>query len=71
MIKQYMFNETLSNYRLGKPIGFTLRSVFMNMAGPFSKILYVNTNTKSFLKNDYKKLFNQYVYEDFSKLMNP
>ena len=69
VIKQYMFNETLSNYRLGVPIKFTLRSVFTNMAGPFSKTLYVTTNTKSFLKNDYKKLFSQYVYEDFSEFI--
>ena len=66
MIKQYMFNETLSNYRLGKQIEFNLKSVFTNMAGPFSKTLFVTTNTKSFLKNDYKQLFRQYLYDDFS-----
>jgi hypothetical protein len=66
IIKQYMFNETLSNYYLGKPINFTLKSVFTNMADPFSKTLFVTTNTESFLENDYKKLFRQYVYEDFS-----
>lgn len=70
MIKQYMFNETLSNYRLGKRIKFTLKSVFTNMAGPFSKTLFITTNTDSFLKNDYKKLFRQYVYNDFSDFID-
>jgi hypothetical protein len=69
MIKQYMFNDTLSNYRLGKPIKFTLKSVFTNMAGPFSKTLFFTTNTESFLKNDYKELFRRYVYEDFSEFI--
>ena len=68
-IKQYLFNETLSNYNMGNIISFSLYSLFHDMSGPFSNTIKITTKTDSFLKDEYKELFRQYLYNDFSKFV--
>ena len=70
IVRQFFFNESIiileNNY--GENIdNFML--CFLDMTKEFDQALKETSKTNSFLKDDYKKLFKRYIYENFTEIM--
>ena len=70
IIKQYFFNNTLPIFDLNTNlINNSFYNAFYSLSFQFGKTILLISKTDSFLKNDYKKLFKEYMYNDFFKLI--
>ena len=70
VIKQYLFNNSLPIFDLNIKLddNYFYFSLF-HLSLQFSKSILLTSKTDSFLKNDYKNLFKNYMYNDFFNLI--
>ena len=71
VVKQYYFNNSLPIYDLNPRINnLSFINSFFNISTQFSKSILETSSTNNFLKNDYKRIFKQFIYEDFSNFID-
>ena len=71
VVKQYYFNNSLPLFNLN-PGNNNLSFInsFFNISTQFSKSILETSSTTNFLKNDYKQIFKQFIYQDFSNFID-
>ena len=70
MIKQYLYNDSLPVFNFyDEDINNIFKTAFFTMSDQFEQALKTTSKTKSFLRNEYTKLFKNYVYENFTEII--
>jgi len=70
MIKQYLYNDSLPVFNLyDEDIDNIFKKVFFTMSDQFEQALKTTSKTTSFLRNEYTKLFKNYVYENYTEII--
>ena len=71
IIKQYFYNESITNYGFTEDkVKYNYLYAFLFMGQEVEKTLKETSKTNSFLKDEYKKLFRRYYYNNISKIIN-
>ena len=70
IVKQYFFNSSIINYNMNKEnMIFNFLQCFINITDQLEDTIKETSKTKSFLKNDYRNLFEKYMYNNFSEIL--
>ena len=70
IVKQYFFNSSIINYNVGEEnMIFNFLQCFINITDQLEDTIKETSKTKSFLKNDYRNLFEKYMYNNFSEIL--
>ena len=68
VVKSFMYNNSIPIYDKNSSIAF--KNVFYDISYYLEQTVIEVSKTESFLKNDFKDEFIQYLYGDFSQLIN-
>ena len=70
LIKQYLYNESISvfNY-FDLDVGLIFKNAFFGMSDEFQEALKATSKTTSFLKSEYTSLFKNYVYNNYTEVI--
>ena len=70
IIKQYFYNSSITNYGFDENIGdYNFLYAFLFMSQEIMPTIKETSRTNSFLEDEYKKLFKQYFYGNYSELI--
>jgi hypothetical protein len=70
MIKQYLYNDSIPVFNLyDEDADKIFMTVFYTMSDQFEQALKTTSKTTSFLRNEYTKLFRNYVYENYTEII--
>ena len=67
-IKQYLYNKSIIIYNITEE-GTIFLYTFLNLADELKNTIKETSKTKCFLKSEYRDLFRNYIYGDFSKIV--
>jgi len=70
LIKQYLYNESIPvfNY-FYLDVGLIFKNAFLGMSDEFQEALKATSKTTSFLKSEYTSLFKNYVYNNYTQII--
>ena len=70
IIKQYLYNDSIPAFNYyNEDINMIFTTSFYTMSDQFEEALKTTSKTTSFLRNEYKILFKNYVYENFTEII--
>ena len=70
IIKQYFYNDSITNYGFNEDtVKFNFLYSFIFLSQEFERTIKETSKTKSFLKGEYKDLFNKYIYNNITDIM--
>jgi len=70
MIKQYLYNDSIPIFNLyDEDINAIFMIAFLTISDQFEQALKTTSKTTSFLRKEYTKLFKNYVYENFTEII--
>ena len=70
MIKQYLYNDSIPIFNsYDEDINVIFIIAFLTISDQFEQALKTTSKTTSFLRKEYTKLFKNYVYENFTEII--
>ena len=70
MIKQYLYNDSIPVFNLyDEKIDIIFMTVFYTMSDQFEQALKTTSKTTSFLRKEYTTLFKNYVYDNYTEII--
>jgi hypothetical protein len=70
MIKQYLYNDSIPVFSLyDEKIDIIFMTVFYSMSDQFEQALKTTSKTTSFLRKEYTTLFKNYVYDNYTEII--
>ena len=70
IIKQYFYNNSITNYNFNEDVGiYNFLYAFLFMSQEITPTVKETSKTNSFLEDEYKGLFKQYFYGNYSDLI--
>ena len=71
IVKQYFYNKSIVNYNMTEDsMIYNFLQCFMNTTNQLEDTIKLTSKTTSFLKNGYKNIFSQYMYNNFSEILS-
>jgi len=70
LIKQYLYDDSISAFNyFDLDVGLIFKNAFYSISDQFEEALKVTSKTTSFLKSEYTSLFKNYVYNNYTEII--